>query len=254
MASGNGQGRPWVDRTCRLVLVECEPDSEGVEQAVLSALGDPSVTRAFPVVVRPYTDGMLEDAHVVVVAQREEGVSLCGRGERIAAAGFPGPLVAVCDRMDEDLAVRGYSVGFHAWLTLPLRARVFAAQIEALAARMIGNVGPPQVDVSLRRDRRQLTIDGTSVRLTGREFDVFCYLLARREIWTDSARIIAEVFPGKHAPSSAVLRVQIHAIRHALGPALAWVLEGAEGKGYRVTLRRDSTAALRGSPHPRYRR
>lgn len=243
-----------MDRTCRLVLLACEPDSAGVEQAVLSALGDPRVTRGFPMVVRPYTDGMLEDAHVVVVAQREVGASLGRRGERIAAAGFPGPLIAVCDRMDEDLAVRGCSVGFHAWLTLPLRPRVFAAQIEALAARMIGNAEAPEVDISLRRSSRQLTIDGASLRLTRREFDIFCYLLARRETWTDSATIIAAVFPGKHAAGSAVLRVQIHAIRHALGPALAWILEGGEGKGYRVTLRRDSTAALRGSPHPRYRR
>lgn len=220
---------------------------------MLSALGDSCVARCVPTVVRPYEDGMLEDAHAVVVAQEGQSDSLCRRGERIAATGFPGPLMAVCGRMDEDLAVRAYAVGFHAWLTLPLTPRVFAAQIDALAARMIGNLGPPDVDVSLCRSSREVTIDGTFFRLTRRAFDVFYYLLARREIWSESSRIIAEVFPGSHARDTAVLRVQVHAIRRAFGPGFAWILQGAEGKGYRVTLRGDSTAALRGRPHPRYR-
>ncbi|MCC6901302.1 MAG: response regulator transcription factor [Polyangiaceae bacterium] len=254
MTLDSRQPAPLIQKTFRLVLLDCETDATGVEHAVRSALEEPGVARAFPMAVRPYSECLLEDAHVVVVADEGAGAYSCRRAERINAAGFPGPLLAVCGQMDEDVAVRGYAAGVHSWLSLPLSARVFAAQVDALASRLIGEVGPPDLEVSLDGSGRVVTIGCEHFRLTRRAFDLFSYLLVRREVWIDTSTIVAEVFPGNHTDDSAVARVQIHKIRHILGPRHAWVLQGREGKGYRLTLDRDSSAAVRGVPHPRYRR
>ncbi len=203
-------------------------------------------------IVEDSTDAMLPQAQIVVIADRC-GEWACERIAHFQRLDFVGPVVVVVDEFREQIAVLGYGCGALAWEALPLRATAFVAQLDALASRLIGCPDPPDVAVRLVPSTFSAVIDEEVVKFKPRAFAVFAYLLGRREIWTTPRRVMQDVFETNHSSDSSVVRMQIRNIRAALGPKLAWILAGAEGRGYQVTLSWDSTAGRRLSPHPRYR-
>jgi DNA-binding response OmpR family regulator len=81
---------------------------------------------------------------------------------------------------------------------------------------------------------------GSSVRqLRRREFELLTYLMSRVGHWHSERRILREVFD-QHpntcrrpsAERTPLVRVQVHALRRALGHA-AGCVQGGRGKGYR---------------------
>ena len=80
--------------------------------------------------------------------------------------------------------------------------------------------------------RRQLTGDGTPVKLGGRAFDVLMALLARRERVVGKRELMDLVWP-KLVVEENNLQVQVLALRKLLGPA---AIATVPGRGYRLTL------------------
>lgn len=251
VSAGSGE-HEICSRAPRLVALHVGPESRRVRAAVRAALtrGEQWPTRF---VLEQALGGDACEHHIAILADGAYGHWACARVAELQLQAFPGPIVVVVAHYLERIATRGYEAGAHAWEALPLRTTAFCAQLESLAARLVGHPEPPDVVVRLDPSTHSIIADGCRVQLKPRGFAVFVYLLKRREIWTRSERILRDVFDTHHTSDSAVVRMQVANIRAALGPELAWILPGEEGRGYRVTLRRDSTAGRRLSPHRRYR-
>lgn len=166
-------------------------------------------------------------------------------------AGFHGLVVAVSPVVKRDVLVAGFAAGVHLWESPPIDAEVFAANLDSLVRRILGDDAELELPVVLNRPKRELVLDHRSVKLGPRGFDCFSHLLERRGRWVKAEEIMRAVFRTHHAVDSAVVRVLIARMRETLGD-LAWVLEGREGFGYRVVLRPDSTPGRLRLPHARY--
>lgn len=251
VSTGSGELEIY-SRAPRLVGLHLGPESQRVDAAVRAALSG-AKQGSLSFVVEEALDQDLAEHHIAVLADGGAGHWACAHAAGLQLHGFPGPVVVVVAHYLERVAARGFESGAHAWQTLPLPATAFCAQLESLAARLVGHADPPDVIVCLEPATHSIVVEGHRVRLRPRGFAVFVYLLRRREIWTSAERILRDVFHTHHTTDSAVVRMQVANIRSALGCELAWILASEEGRGYRVTLNKDSTAGRRLSPHPRYR-
>ncbi len=243
-----GRKSSGVSRCPRLVVVDQCRGAEHVVDAVAAALREGSDT----LVLEPLNDATLAGAHAVIVADTGVGGLACARVGPLRETACPRPIVGVVEVFDEGVATLAFRAGVHAWAQLPLAPSAFAAQLESLAAALIGEPDPPDVAVEMDALGGTVRVEGRPIALNARAFAVFVYLYRRREIWVRSQRVVEDVFEASHV-GSGVLRNQIAKIREALGEELAWIVQSCEKRGFRITLSRDSSAGRRGLPHPRYR-
>jgi two-component system, OmpR family, phosphate regulon response regulator PhoB len=162
-------------------------------------------------------------------------------------------VVVVAPSLVRARALEGYASGVHLWETLPLDPAVLAARMRALSLRIVGDDASLEVSVALDRASRSVWVEGKVVKLGPRGFALFEYLLERRGRWVGQQEIVERLFRAKHAVGSPVVRVHVLRVREALGEEHAWILQGKEGHGYRIILRRDSTAGRLHLPHARFR-
>jgi DNA-binding response OmpR family regulator len=119
---------------------------------------------------------------------------------------------------------------------------------ERIVARVLGLAGlgsgthpacgsiPVEIDPALRTVR----IDRTIARVTTTELLIFQYLYHHADTWKTAGEILQEVLGSHHCPHTPVVRVHMFRLRRALGEQAACV-ESHQGKGYRFTLRRQSS-------------
>lgn len=100
----------------------------------------------------------------------------------------------------------------------------------------------------IRPSQRDVLVDGTSVRLGGRAFDVLITLVERRERVVSKNELLDLVWPGMIVEENN-LQVHISTLRKLLGPQ---VIATIPGRGYRFTAVLDTTivapAELAGPP------
>ena len=99
----------------------------------------------------------------------------------------------------------------------------------------------------VQSDLRQLLIDGESVRLGARAFDVLLALIERRDRVVGKNELLELVWPGLVVEENN-LQVQISTLRKLLGPqAIATI----PGRGYRFSQKLDGAAAGESAADPR---
>lgn len=102
----------------------------------------------------------------------------------------------------------------------------------------------------IRPHRRELQVDGRTVPLGARAFDVLLALVERRERLVSKDELLSLVWPGLVVEENN-LQVQVSALRKALGPQ---VIATVAGRGYRFTaeplLRAPAAPASAAAPLP----
>lgn len=195
-------------------------------------------------------DAALADIAIVVEGKLTQRA--VARVARLTDAAFPGAVVVVSHIDDPGAVVDAFDAGAHAWHRVPLAAATFGAQLGSLARRLVG-AADAEVAVLLHPETSCITLEGRRIHLQPRGFELFAWLVVRREHWFTEQELLHEVWGLRYFGVTSAVRVQVTKTRAALGPEFAWLLRGStDGRGYSVTLRRDSTAALRLRPHPRY--
>ena len=86
--------------------------------------------------------------------------------------------------------------------------------------------------IVLRRDAREVTVDGESVELTAREFDLLAALLGNANIVLGRDRLLDLAWGGAFPGGTRTVDVHIAQLRRKLGrPEL---IETVRGSGYKV--------------------
>jgi DNA-binding response OmpR family regulator len=94
---------------------------------------------------------------------------------------------------------------------LELRARIQAV-LRRLSPALLRTPS-----IAIDRTTLRIRVRTAQAQVSRRQFDLFVYLAEHRERWVHSNEIIAAVSGTHHDPGSSILRVQIHALRKALG-------------------------------------
>ncbi|MEW2402473.1 response regulator transcription factor [Streptomyces sp. NPDC046862] len=149
------------------------------------------------------------------------------------------PVVVLTARGDERSVVRGLRLGADDYLVKPVRLAELLARIEAVIRRATTPATPaapaPRTvragDVEVDLDARRVSVGGTEVRLTTKEFAVLAALAARAGTAVSRQQLMDEVWGDAYLAVSRSLDVHLTQLRAKL--ARPEVLTTIRGFGYR---------------------
>jgi DNA-binding response OmpR family regulator len=171
-----------------------------------------------------------------------DGVSLC-KAVRADGPNVGAPIVMLTARDGESDTVLGLESGADDYLTKPFGVRELMARIAAVTRRHRRADGPrdeaPDVvacdGVMLDRDRRHLTVRGTSVDLTKQEFDLLYLLMSKRGIVFTRAALLRKVWSDDTYVTERTVDAVISRLRRKIeeDPQDPALLLTAWGTGYK---------------------
>ena len=148
------------------------------------------------------------------------------------------PILILSARDDEVDRVAGLEAGADDYVVKPFSPRELVARVKAILRRASGS--GTAVDggtlsvagVELDRAARTVNVDGESVELTGREFDLLAALLSHSGVVLSRDRLLELVWGGEFAGGTRTVDVHVAQLRAKLGrPDL---IETVRGAGYKV--------------------
>ncbi len=201
---------------------------------------------------QPASRSASDSAEGVLIADGGDGRWGAARAKELATGRFFGLIAVAAHEAAESVVVGAYRGGAHLWLPLPPDPLVFPTQAECLIRRLTGDPASEELDVEFGPEDRVVRLDGTTIKLTPQGYRLFLFLLPRRGAWVASEVIAEALSPADARADAERVRSWVLRLRSALGE-LAWIVESREGLGFRLNLRKDSSAARRLRPHGRYR-
>ena len=146
------------------------------------------------------------------------------------------PIIVVTARGEEVDRVIGLELGADDYLVKPFGLRELVARIRAVARRSEGRASVPDqrrvrgVEVDVRT--RRVTVDGTEVELTRKEFDLLALLTEEPGAIRTRDEIMESVWDAHWYGPTKTLDVHIAALRRKLGDPT--VIETVRGVGFRT--------------------
>ena len=147
------------------------------------------------------------------------------------------PVVVLTARQDERSVVRALRGGADDYVVKPARLGELMARLEVAARRRTADAPAPAVrqiatgDIVVDLDARLMTVAGTDVALTPKEFELLAHLVTRRGEAVSREQLMDAIWGDAYVAISRSLDVHMTALRAKLGRP--GVIETIRGYGYR---------------------
>jgi DNA-binding response OmpR family regulator len=234
------QTRSVPTRT-RVLVVEDEPDIAGLIKHTLERGGElqadivGSGDAALKAVAEQPPDVILLDLNLPVLGGLEVCRILRARPETAQI-----PIIILTARSGETDRVTGLDVGADDYLTKPFSLRELAARVRAVLrrrsrdSRETASPTPAYQGRHLRADFDAISIavDGESIRLTRREFELLKHLVENRNRVLSRDRLLERVWGYERVIETRSVDVHVGRLRGKLGAA-GKQIETVVGLGYR---------------------
>ncbi len=154
---------------------------------------------------------------------------------RMRAARMSTPVLILSGLSRPQAKVKGFGMGADDFITKPFDKAELIARMQAVIRRSKGfsqptlNIGPLQLNL----DSRDVTIDGVSVRLTGKEYAILELLVLRRGMVLTKEAFLNHLYGGMDEPEVKIIDVFVCKLRKKLATYGADNLIGTVwGRGY----------------------
>jgi DNA-binding response OmpR family regulator len=226
--------------TTRVLVVEDEQDIAGLLKHTLEKMGGVEVDvvetgdAALRVVAEREPDLILLDLNLPVLS----GLEVC-RILRARPNTAHIPIIMLTARTSESDRVTGLDVGADDYIVKPFSLRELTARVRAMLRR--GNVDAGRKDATVVYrgqhlvadfDAVSVSVDGTSIRLTRREFELLKYLVENRNRVLSRDRLLERVWGYDRYVETRSVDVHVGRLRAKLGAA-GRQIETVVGLGYR---------------------
>ena len=225
----------------RVLVVEDEHDIAGLIKHALERGGDMQVDTvasgdaALRTVLDETPDLIILDLNLPVL----NGVEVC-RILRSRPHTAQTPIIMLTARTSENDRVSGLEVGADDYVTKPFSLRELVARVKAVLRRgrqQAGakDAGPPIYQgkhLTADFDAVAVSVDGSSVRLTRREFQLLRHLVDHRNRVISRDRLLERVWGYDSAIETRSVDVHVGRLRNKLGVAGSQI-ETVVGLGYR---------------------
>lgn len=231
-----GSTRPQLKT--RVLVVEDEQDIAGLIKHTLERGGDIDVRivssgdAALKAAADEPPDLILLDLNLPVL----NGLEVC-RLLRSRPATKAVPIIMVTARTSESDRVVGLDAGADDYVSKPFSLRELSARVRAVLRR--GRADAPPAPVVYRGqhlvadfDAVNIEVDGTSIRLTRREFELLRYLVENRNRVLSRDRLLERVWGYDRLIETRSVDVHVGRLRSKLGAA-GRQIETVVGLGYR---------------------
>jgi DNA-binding response OmpR family regulator len=165
----------------------------------------------------------------------QDGYEVCGKIRKRTST----PVIMVTARADVRSRIHGLNLGADDYVVKPYDTGELLARIHAVSRRTVPDEAAAPGDTALRLGpvhielpNRQVTVDGSVVQLTRKEFDLLALLAQRPGVVFRREQIISEVWRTSWEGTGRTLEVHVASLRSKLRmPAL---IETVRGVGYRL--------------------
>ncbi|MCX0246478.1 response regulator transcription factor [Streptomyces drozdowiczii] len=200
-------------------------------QVVHARSGDEALQALLPTDTEPFGVVLLD-----LGLPDQDGYEVCGKIRKRSSV----PVIMVTARADVRSRIHGLNLGADDYVTKPYDTGELLARIHAVSRRKVSNedtVSTPVAalrlgHVSIELPTRRVSVDGTEVQLTRKEFDLLALLAQRPGVVFRREQIISEVWRTSWEGTGRTLEVHVASLRSKLRlPAL---IETVRGVGYRL--------------------
>ena len=145
------------------------------------------------------------------------------------------PIVMLTARDEEPDRVAGLELGADDYVAKPFSPRELAARIKAILRRS-EHTSEDEVlaarDIVLRRDSRDVTVSGSEIELTGKEFDLLACFLEHPGIVLSRERLLDLVWGMTYPGGTRTVDVHVAQLRRKLGDPET--IRTVRGAGYKL--------------------
>ena len=226
----------------QVLIVEDEQDIAGLIKHGLERAGDiqaaivGSGDAALKAVMDQAFDLVILDLNLPVLS----GIEVC-RILRARPNTSRVPIIMLTARTSESDRVTGLDIGADDYITKPFSLRELTARVHAVLRRGLGE--PPATagasplvyrgkHIVADFDAVAVSVDGESIRLTRREFELLQYFVANRNRVLSRDRLLEQVWGYDRLVETRSVDVHVGRLRGKLGPA-GRQIETVVGLGYR---------------------
>ncbi len=171
------------------------------------------------------TDSTSAAVRLVEVEQHADLLLIAGAADwvenlvrQLRERGDAMPIVVLNDRLQNGENARILDAGADDCLACPFDSAELRARVRAIMRRRSGDL-TRDLEIGADFETLRIRVRDVDARVSRKQFEIFLLLAERREHWVHSDEIIAAVSGTHHDPASSVVRVQIHALRKAVGAA-----------------------------------
>jgi len=160
-----------------------------------------------------------------------DGFEVCRR----IRAGSNVPIIMLTARDEEADRVAGLEIGADDYVAKPFSPRELSARIKAILRRSEQRTEDEVLSargVVLRRDSREVTVGGTPVELTGKEFDLLACFLEHPGIVLSRERLLDLVWGMTYPGGTRTVDMHVAQLRRKLGDAEG--IRTVRGSGYKL--------------------
>ena len=222
----------------RILVVEDEQDIAGLIKHTLERAGDIEVRvvasgdTALKAAAEQPPDLILLDLNLPVL----NGLEVC-RLLRLRPTTKSVPIIMVTARTSESDRVVGLDAGADDYVSKPFSLRELSARVRAVLRRGRGDAPPAPVVYRGQHlvadfDAVNIEVDGESIRLTRREFELLRYLVENRNRVLSRDRLLERVWGYDRLIETRSVDVHVGRLRSKLGAA-GRQIETVVGLGYR---------------------
>lgn len=147
------------------------------------------------------------------------------------------PIIMLTARVEEADLLAGLESGADDYVTKPFSIREVVARVRAVLRRAESGVDRPRVlrqgSIELDEAARLATIDGQTVTLTRKEFDLLAYLMRRPGRVASRDRLLSSVWGYRSPGETRTVDVHVRQLRRKLAEPASSMIETVVGVGYR---------------------
>jgi DNA-binding response OmpR family regulator len=145
------------------------------------------------------------------------------------------PIVMLTARDEEPDRVAGLELGADDYVPKPFSPRELAARINAILRRVEQRPENPVLtsrDIVLRRDSREVTVSGSGIELTSKEFDLLACFLEHPGIVLSREKLLDLVWGMTYPGGTRTVDVHVAQLRRKLGDPDS--IRTVRGAGYKL--------------------
>lgn len=148
------------------------------------------------------------------------------------------PVIMLSARGEEYDKIHGFEVGVDDYVVKPFSPKELMMRVAAVIKRTSGAQNNAKNDVFEKEGlcvdftARRVTIDGKTIEMTPKEYDLLFYLVKNRGIALTREKLISDVWGYDFYGDDRTLDTHIKLLRRSLGPYNHWIVT-LRGVGYR---------------------
>ena len=148
------------------------------------------------------------------------------------------PIIMLTARGEEQDELFGFELGVDEYISKPFSPKILVARVEALLKRTQGET--KQIKdyggIEIDKEGRTVTIDGKTLELSLREYELLVYLVENENIALSRDKILNNVWNYDYYGDSRTIDSHIKKIRHKLGKRGKYI-KTIRGVGYKFEVK-----------------